>query len=416
LVLPEQTTAESFFLSGEPANTSIVADSLVLHGGISDRFRVLPKFVLLSDPRWNPDAGIGYQSFEVLESWEIPLEERYPMQLRNMMSPSISGFSVIGRQSRNLPWRVVKAMWDGDALHIKNCRGVAKASNVYWENVQDGFGPIGELDSWVLKNAYMRYIRDDAIENDDLIPGEITNCLIDECFVFLSQRSEPQRITEAVTVIRDCVVHVSAQPHDGVANREWRDANIVMGKDGIGRAPGSIFKWDEGAGRVDVKNTVFRMDAATFNDKDDMAFPPGTYENVTLVWLGEDDYPTPLPEGVTVTRDLSKWQKARHSWIERMPDDHPAAKVLKNPAVGSATPLPFQIKEFAVNTDGAVTLTWFSKPERSYSLRYTPDPARPMGDWIDVESKIKSMGDATLFTTEPFPESLNEIYLVVIEE
>jgi|GEM_PF-1980456 len=309
-----------------PSGTCFDANGVVFFGGNSGHFLRPPTFALRNGDDWDPAAGIGYPTTTELEAIELVNEQRYPLQLRNMDSPALVGAKVVGIQSRDLPWRVVKAMWDGDALLTKNCTGDLNVSNVYFENVEDGFGAETGIDSWRLENAYMRYIRDDAIENDALIPGEIVNCLIDGCYTFLSHQS-PGSVSNNVTVIRDTVAHVLAQPHDGIEQREWRDANIVFGLDGIGRAPGGIFKWQgTQPGSVVVENCVFRMDApsVTVGEGASMDFPAGTYQDVTLVWLGEGDYPGALPDsGVTVTDDINVWKQARKAWFERAPADHP---------------------------------------------------------------------------------------------
>ncbi len=336
VTLPPGLSEGQLILASHPPRTHFHASGLILHGGKSHHFQSPPKFALLSHPKHDPAANFGYPDTETLESWELPNAEIYPCQLRDLDSPSLSGLTVIGLQSRDLPWRVVKSMWDGDALHIKGCTGSANISDVYFENVEDGLGPEAGLDSWTLKNAYMRFIRDDAIENDDLIPGHIENCLIDGCFVFLSQRpGEPLDRTPLTTVV-DCLVHLQAQPHDGTPHRTWRDRSIKIGEDGIGRAPGPLFKWDRDVGTVLVRDSIFKIDALSVNGADDMDFPPGRYENVTLIWLGEGDYPRPLPEGVTLTRDTEPWHAARARWIKDLPPTHPAAPLLK-PSIPTET-------------------------------------------------------------------------------
>lgn len=197
------------------------------------------------------------------------------MQLRDLENPSLFGATLVGQQSRELPWRVLKAMWDGDARHVNGCRGHVEVSGVHWENVEDGFGPLGGIDSWTLRDSCLPYIRDEAVENDDLVPGEIVNCLVDGCFTFLSQRSEPPRQAPITTSIRDCLIHVEARPHDGSPGKQWRDRNIQIGEDGIGRSPGMLFKWEDGAGRVEMKDCIVRLDSVSVNGDADMAFPPG---------------------------------------------------------------------------------------------------------------------------------------------
>ncbi len=310
-------------ISGHEPGTTIRADGLVLYGGESNHFRPPPQFIFRSASKRDPDNGIGYPDNRTLQSLELPNEERYPIQLRDMQDPAISGFAVIGVQSNELPWRVVKEMWDGDALHVKGCNGHVRVSDVYWENVEDGFGPDVGPSEWTLERAWMKDIRDDAVENDQLIDGTISDCLIDGCFVFLSQRASASVQTKTKTIIHDCIVRVSSQAHDGDEGREWRDRNIKVGEDGIGRAPGMIFKWDDGAGTVEVKNCVFMMDAISVNGVNDMLFPPGVYENVSLIWLGPGGYPGKIPKGVSVTTDPDLWERSKQDWIERQSENHP---------------------------------------------------------------------------------------------
>lgn len=330
------TERAQVYLDEAPPGARFDARGLVLLGGRAERFSPPPEFCLFSARRHRPDEGIGYPSTERLEAMELPNEERYPIQLRDLVHPSIHGFAVLGVQSRELPWRVMKAMWDGDALHVKGCRGRVTVSDVYWENVEDGFGPMEGIEHWTLRDAYLRYIRDDAVENDDLVPGEIVNCLVDGCFTFLSQRPVTPRPSAGITtVIRNCLIHVQPQPHDGIPGKEWRERWIQMGDDGIGRAPGMLFKWSEGAGSVEMTDCVVRIDAVSVNGPDDLRFPPGHYGNVVVVWGGQGAYPQPLPEGVSLTRDLEVWKRARRRWIENIAPDHPARRFLWNGGSGS---------------------------------------------------------------------------------
>jgi len=301
-----------------------------LRWGGAEPFGELPQFRLLTDPAYDPAAGIGYPPTEELAALRRPNADVYPLQVRDMESPSLSGAAVVGVQPRELPWRVMKTVYDGDGLVVRHCTGHAVVSDVYFENVEDGFGPQEHLERWTLRRAYMRYIRDDAVENDYLIPGEIVDSLIDGCFVFLSHRPEEEVASETVTAVRRCLVHVEAQPHDGYEERGWRDRYIAIGEDGIGRAPGMLFKWQEGAGSVVVEDSVLRVDEVAWSGPDDMGFPPGVYRNVTLVWLGPGPYPQPLPPGVTLTRDLRVWEEARDAWIRALDPEHPAAPILRS--------------------------------------------------------------------------------------
>lgn len=324
--IPPGDYFEQIYLEDLSEGTHVVATGVRIYGGKTDQFTTLPKFSLHSARERDPENGIGYPDTSVLVTRELPNEQIYPLQLRDSKNLSLSGVSVIGLQSRELPWRVMKEMWDGDALLVKHCEGTVTVKDVYFSNTEDGFGPGRGLKHWTLERAWMENIRDDAIENDDLIPGEVVNCLIEGCFVFLSQRCPEGRTAELTTVVRDSLIHITAQPHDGAEGKPWRDRFIVMDADGIGRAPGMFFKWANSAGRVEVKNCILRMDAVSINGPDDMRFPPGKYENVTLVWTGREPYPVPLPSGVEVISDTSVWEEAKAAWIANLPETHPGRK------------------------------------------------------------------------------------------
>lgn len=326
-VLPAGEYREQVYLDGLADGTRIEAKGATVFGGESEQFKRLPRFALHSARDRDPENGIGYPDSSILAKRELPNEEIYPVQLRDSKDVSLSGLAVLGVQSLDLPWRVVKEMWDGDALLAKNCEGTLEVSDVYFRNTEDGLGPEEKLEHWRLERAWMEDIRDDAIENDDLIPGEVINCLIDGCFVFLSQRAPDGRVNEITTVVRDSLIRVSAQPHDGAEGKPWRDRFIVVGDDGIGRAPGMIFKWESSSGRVEMRDCILRMDAVSINGPDDMRFPPGTYENVSLVWTGPEPYPVPVPKGVSITSDPAIWEKARADWIANLPKSHPGHRL-----------------------------------------------------------------------------------------
>ena len=80
------------------------------------------------------------------------------------------------------------------------------------------------------------------------------------------------------------------------------------------------FKWSAAAEnlRLDMADTIIRVDAAGRNGPRSMNFPPGTYRDVTLIWLGSGPYPGTLPEtGVSVTTDQMVWDTARAAWLRR---------------------------------------------------------------------------------------------------
>ena len=169
-----------------------------------------------------------------------------------------------------------------------------------------------------MRNSHLKDAHDDFVENDGLLSGEIIDCLADGVFVFLSNRpgkkSDRKKLDAReppVVKIRDTLVHLAPMPYDG--DMKLKDQRYIKN----GKACGQLFKWSPWAGTVEVKNCIFRWDQMTMSGPTPMSFPKGTYENVTLIWLGDGDFPKPLPEGVTLSRNPKIWDDAKASWLER---------------------------------------------------------------------------------------------------
>lgn len=246
------------------------------------------------------------------------LAENYPVSIRGRGSKNIvvNGGRIIGVQPRQLTWRFMKKFYDGDGIRIE-AADQKIVDRVYMENVQDGFSPRGG-GTWILRNSHLKYVRDDFVENDGLLSGEIDNCLAEGVFVFLSARpgktNDPEvlKMLDAreppVVRIRNTLAHLEPMPFD----TEGENKRYII-KDG--KACGQLFKWSPWGGTVEVSNCIFRRDQMCSTGPTPMSFPDGKYENVTLIWLGEGDYPKPLPKGVKLSRDVSIWDRAREKWL-----------------------------------------------------------------------------------------------------
>lgn len=247
----------------------------------------------------------------------IPNKCLYPVVLGKGSADQVTaeGGFFRGVQHPGLTWRVMKILYDGCGIHIK-ADGLMTFRDMHFDNVMDAIRPYGK-GRFLIENVYARYIRDDFVENDGLLPGEIRDSLVDGAFMFLSQRpakgSEGARRTDHdtdVTTITNTLVRIMAMPFDHGATVQKKRISSE------GLAPGALFKWSPMAGLVHVDSCIFLVDTLSANGPNNMRFPEGTYRNVTLIWAGEGDYPAPVPEGVTLSRDRSVWERARKSWFE----------------------------------------------------------------------------------------------------
>ena len=99
--------------------------------------------------------------------------------------------------------------------------------------------------------------------------------------------------------------------------RPTSTADVWLGAHGI-------WKWSWAAAKdVTIRNTVFRLDQASYSSCSPQQWPAGSYQDVTLVWTGAGAYSTAggcrnvLPAGVTLTTDRSVWDNARSAWLAR---------------------------------------------------------------------------------------------------
>jgi hypothetical protein len=270
-------------------------DVVAVSGDVSDRWRVCPATDRTYDLRGLRSIG----SFDDLANLSVG---------NDCAEDGVVtvGGAAVGTMSHALTWEEVKATYDAAGLRFEGTSWLASfgASLV---DVEDGFAPRvtegteGDNDvRFLLSSTYMDWIRDDAIENDDLMSGAIRNVLIDGTNRFLSARPrEGDTYTNhhMVVQVHDVLVHMKAMPME--------DAHGGTGF-------GGIFKWSDAAGAVDVSNAIFLLDEAPISHE---PFPPGTYAHVKLVLGYAGRYPGNLPDGVSTTHRLGVWKRARHRWI-----------------------------------------------------------------------------------------------------
>lgn len=248
-----------------------------------------------------------------------PDEALYPVNIGNK-SPGprlcLVGGLVVGEQSRDLSWQEVKTRYDGAGVRVGgNDWYVVDGLRV--DNVEDGIDPRGtkdrypkDGDGFVLRNLYFTYIRDDCVENDDIAAGVIEDSLFDGCYTGISER--PGKGNEQLS-------------HPAPEGEELVVRNVLMRLQELpgtrGGAPdeaghGKLFKWSDVGNRLRLEHSVFVVEGVPSEGETD--FPPGTVaEDVTVVWLGEGEFPGEVPDGVRITTDESVWDEARAQWLER---------------------------------------------------------------------------------------------------
>jgi hypothetical protein len=228
---------------------------------------------------------------------------RYPISLAGAGGVCVAGGSVLGQTDRDASW---------EASHDLNSFGIA------WMNpdlVVDGLrvDDVTDGGNFTVRDTLLSYIRDDCIENDHLHGGLIDDSLFDGCYVGIAARptsgieAEGYDGRDQLLTVTRSLIRLQRMP--GPRNGRGSD-----------RGHGVLFKWHDLAPRVALHGNVFLVEDAAF-DGSDMSFPEqieSCSDNV-LVWLGEGEYPEPLPECVQLTRDRGVWDAAVADWHARNP-------------------------------------------------------------------------------------------------
>jgi len=224
----------------------------------------------------------------------------YPITLDGGAGVCLGGGTIKGQYERTLDW---------STMHDMNNAGVSFASpttvdGVRVDDVTDGLRPRG-VGPFTIRESWLSYIRDDCVENDHLEGGVIDDSLFDGCYVGVSERpsdsitadGRDRTLTIQKTLIR---LQPMPGPRNGTAGE-------------LGN--GELFKWSDQATRLALYDDVFLVEKVGQGGPDTMGVPPlAGCRNDVMVWLGDGDYPAPLPSCFTVTHDRKKWDDAVAAW------------------------------------------------------------------------------------------------------
>lgn len=223
----------------------------------------------------------------------------------------IGGGIVKGQQALDLTWLDMHDTIGGGGYRINTAPGEwTRIDGIRVHNVEDALKPRGQDGYWELWNAYMTYIRDDCIENDETAPGSVHDSLFDGCYTGFSEQlqsgccdAEPGE----VFVVERSLMRLQPMPGPyGTPDPK------VLGH-------GKFFKWVTPVPHpVVISDSIFLSEGMPSSTSTNWPFPPGTKTtNVTIVWDGPVPWTWPVPPGTTVTTDKSVWDKARQRWLDR---------------------------------------------------------------------------------------------------
>jgi hypothetical protein len=237
----------------------------------------------------------------------------YPLNVDGGAGVCLAGGKVTGQYDRGATW---DWMHDRNNAAVRFENPLLTVDGVRIDNVTDGIRPVGG--PFVIRHAWLSYVRDDCLENDHVEGGLVVDSLLDGCYVAVSERPSPDildggaRGRHAVLTMRDSLVRLQAMP--GPPD----EPAAVLGH-------GQFFKWHERSTALALHGNVFLAEQVAESGADSMGVPDGLVscsDNV-MVWLGPGSYPAPLPPCFTVTGDRGVWDAAVAAWKQRHPEVTP---------------------------------------------------------------------------------------------
>lgn len=257
----------------------------------------------------------------------------YPLEINTWSSGAMTGVRVIGTQPRDRLWRSLKGnnpgpnfKQDHDAARILmgGNGGTIICEGCWFDNIMDGFRPKYGANAYlnghfIFRHCYMRYIRDDCVENDECARATIEDCLIDGCYMFSAERpgdpdgSGPLKPVcpspQQPTTINRCVVEFEPMPYE--SNNPFFN-NQKIHKSGTNNGP------------VIINDSRFLFVQPPTGGGDEptglINVPSGGSGNV-IHWMGRaqwGNFPIDgsLPSGWTIVETRTAFDAARTAWLE----------------------------------------------------------------------------------------------------
>ena len=235
----------------------------------------------------------------------------YPIQIMRDDHVAILGGLVLGRVPQTSDWR--DTYCNSAAVILKGASG-AELNGMRIAGAWDGVRASQGSPNLVIRNVWMSDIRDDAFENDYLLPARVENSLLDGVFTAVSMKSGKGfgRRSGSQVAVSDSLVRLKEYPYKGE------------------RKYGSLSKNSENSPGLQLKNSVVAVDFAggsTWN-----AYWQHTWSTLsprssgnTFLWLSDLPIPQsfPMPPASFQVRTgqaaRQTWARAKLDWINCHP-------------------------------------------------------------------------------------------------
>lgn len=227
-----------------------------------------------------------------------------------------------------LEWNwVLTHAFGGSAFYtVASGRQVVEGARIH--NVQDGWRPretgyfrarsYPNNSSFHMRHCYLTGIRDDAVENDEFMPGEIEDSLFDGVWTFLSEQNE------GINGIRNPLIPAFG-PNEDPDIRITRSLVRLAMTSANEKGPGTWFKlhgYQTKNHHIRITDSAFAVEHQPRHGWGQVNFPKASsfHGNNFLLWLGEPGrYGGKVPPEVTFLEGPAareKWHELRNRWLE----------------------------------------------------------------------------------------------------
>ncbi len=263
----------------------------------------------LDDP--GPQVTLGGSQSSSLSYQDVEPNTTFDATDATWYATSTTRIELVG--GSNLCWHggIIEHNWpadqDWETTHGDHGFKFNNTPNIVLEDAQiktagDGVSMYEGTEDFLIRGVYMEDIRDDAIEHDWLGSGTIEDTFINGAYVAFAARSRDAVDVDGsdnTWVIKDTLTFL--RPQIGVYK-------------GPSPGYGRFFKWEDLGPKLEIHNSIFRADELP--DYEFLGIPEGklvSSSNNIVVWQGVGDPPT-LPDGFTLTQDMSVWDNAVLKW------------------------------------------------------------------------------------------------------
>ena len=228
-----------------------------------------------------------------------------------------SGGQVIGRYPPSTSWDTMHDSYGmiahQPAFQLENYRAFNQGKGISYDGAEDT--------DWRVRGIYVKYNRDDCVENDFLNSGTIDDSFFDGCYSGVSA----QRYAASM----------GQDGHDNLVtmkNSLMRMQTMDAAYSGAVPNGNPFWKWDDLGPKLALYNNVFRADAVAREDHAirETMVPPNLVDcsNNVMIWLGPGAFPYSYPATfngktcftiLTGQVGLAYWNAAVATWTARHP-------------------------------------------------------------------------------------------------